>query len=147
MNHDEINSVHRQQVIDASRLAINHAALLCEPMRQFCEDATTKEALDRPESLVKIKKMKRKLEDAGMRVELSLLLAVEKLYRLHGKRKSVIGRDFQDLLLHCWHGVAEALDRDGYAGPVTAGEQNFQEEFVLPLIQQSFETARAAEKN
>jgi hypothetical protein len=30
--------------------------------------------------------------------------------------------------------------------PLTAGEQKYHEEVVLPLIQKSFETARAAEK-
>jgi hypothetical protein len=157
MDRKQINLEHRERIVHACSLAINHAALLCESMREFVEEVTTEDALSRAEiSLVKIKNAKRELENAGRRVELNLLLAVEKLYRLHGKQISVSGRDFQDLLLLCWNAVAEVLDRqneakyhtiwDGYSGPLTVGEQKYHEEVVMPLIQQSFERLRIEEK-
>jgi hypothetical protein len=156
MTAQEIKNEHRDRVVHACRLAISHAALLCESMREFIEEVTGEDALSRPETtLVKIKNAKRKAE-SGTRVELNLLLAVEKLYRLKAKQTWIIGSEFQGLLLTCWNGVAEVLDReneakyhtrwDGYSGPLTVGEQKYHEEIVLPLIQQSFQTARAAEK-
>jgi hypothetical protein len=136
---------HRERIVHACRLAINHAALLCGAMSGFVERLTSDEALDRPDSLVKIEDCVLKLDSA----ELHLIQAVEKLYELHRKKKQVDHHHYADLLMLCWNGVGDCLDRRNDAsfnGPLQSGEQTFQNEVVLPLIKQSFETFRVEQK-
>ena len=163
MEKQQISAEHRERVTHACRLAINHAALLCASMRGFVAEATSKEVMDRTNSLRKMRKLRqagearyRDSKRSLTKAETNLILAVEKLFHLHAKQTWVSGRDFQDLLLLCWNGVAEVLDRENEAkhhkrweancGPLTLVEQTYHEKVVLPLIQGSFEAAWAANK-
>jgi hypothetical protein len=152
----EFRVEHRERVTHACTLAIQHAALLVsESVREFARVMTSTEALDRAtSSLAKIRKQKRGLEGA----ELNLILAVEKLYRLHATQGWVNGRVFNGLLTLCWNGVGERLDMDNFArgerpppndyggGPLQAGEQKYQTEVVMPLIRASFEIVWTADE-
>jgi hypothetical protein len=141
----KINLEHRERVVHACRLAINHAAVLVGAMHGFVERLTSDDALGRPDSLVKIEECKLKLDSA----ELHLIEAVEKLYEMHRKKKQVAQHHYADLLMLCWNGVGDCLDRrngEDFNGPLQRGEQKFQDEVVLPLIKQSFETFRADQR-
>jgi len=145
MTDQQIKNEHRDRVIHACRLAINHAGRLCGAMQGFVERLTSDEAFGRPDSLVKIEDCKFKLDSA----ELHLIQAVEKLYGLHRKKKSLDHHHYTDLLMLLWHGVGDCLDRRngaGFNGPLQSGEQKYQDEVVLPLIKQSFETFRADQR-
>ena len=146
MTDQQIKDEHRVRVVHACRLAVNHAALLCGAMTDFVERLTSEEALNRPDSRVKIEECKYKLDSA----ELHLILAVEKLYSLQRTKKAVDRHHYAELLTLCWSGVGDCLDRrnDGdLGGPLQSGEQRYQNEVVLPLIQESFEIFKAAQRN
>jgi len=146
MTDQQIKSEHRDRVVHACRLAINHAALLCGAMQGFVERLTSDEAFGRPDSLVKIEDCKLGLDSA----ELHLILAVEKLYKIHRKKKQVDHHHYNDLLVLLWNGVGDRLDRRngaGLNGPLQSGEQKYQNEIVMPLIQKSFEIFKAAQRN
>ena len=145
MTGQQIKIEHRDRVIHACRLAINHAALLCGEMSGFVERLTSDEALTRPDSLEKIESCKLGLDSA----ELHLIQAVEKLYGLHRKKKSLDHHHYTDLLMLLWHGVGDCLDRRngaGFNGPLQSGEQKYHDEVVLPVIKQSFEKFRADQR-
>jgi hypothetical protein len=146
MTDQQIKDEHRERVVHACRLAINHAALLCGAMTGFIERLTSDEAMDRPDSRVKIEDCKFKLDSA----ELHLIQAVEKLYEMHRKKKQVAQHHYADLLMLCWNGVGDCLDRRngaGFNGPLQSGEQRYHDEVVLPLIKQSVEIFKAAQRN
>jgi len=141
----KINVEHRDRIVHACRLAINHAALLCGPMSGFVERLTSDEALDRRDSLDKIESCELGLDSA----ELHLIQAVEKLYKLHRMKKAVDRHHYADLLMLLWNGVGDCLDRRngaGFNGPLQSGEQKYHNEIVLPLIKQSFEKFRADQR-
>jgi hypothetical protein len=149
VTEEQIKDEHRERVVHACRLAVNHAALLCGAMTAFVERLTSDDALSRPDSLVKVEDCKLKLDDA----ELHLILAVEKLYRLHRTKKQVGQAHYLDLLTFCWNGVGECLDRrndqskwEGFDGPFQSGEQKYQHDVVLPLIRESLEIFRAQQR-
>jgi hypothetical protein len=52
------------------------------------------------------------------------------------------GREYINLLTLCWNGVGEVVDRENGGD----GEQTFQAEVVMPLIHESLEAVRVAEK-
>jgi hypothetical protein len=145
MTDQQIKNEHRDRVVHACRLAINHAAALCGAMEGFVERLTSDDAFGRPDSLVKIEECKFKLDSA----ELHLIQAVEKLYELHRKKKQVAPHQYTDLLMLLWNGVGDCLDRRngaGFNGPLQSGEQKYHDEVVMPLIKQSFEAFRADQR-
>jgi hypothetical protein len=144
MTDQQIKNEHRDRVVHACRLAINHAALLCGAMTQFVERLTSEDALNRPENLRKIEDCVFKLDSA----ELHLIQAVEKLYEMHRKKKQVAQHHYADLLILLWNGVGDCLDRSaGFSGPLQSGEQSYHEQVVLPLIQESLQIFKAQQRN
>jgi hypothetical protein len=153
MNQEQSKAEHKTRVVQAIALAIQHTALLCPSQNDFVAEVTSRDALVRRDSLSKIKERKRGLCGA----ELNLLRAVEGLYELNAKQGWVCERDYRDVLILCWNGVGEFVDREKYAkgewiptrggdGPLQSQQQRYQETVVRPLIQASFEIVWVVEK-
>jgi hypothetical protein len=145
MDNQQSKMEHKNRVVAAIAMAVQFAASLCPLQSEFVAEATSKDALDRGNT-GKIRDRKRGLHGAG----LNLLRAVEGLYELNAKQRWVRERDYRDILILCWNGVGEFLDREKYAkgdwiptgggdGPLQSGQQNYQEGGVRPLILASFE--------
>ena|ERR1700720_77716 len=146
MDQQTSKNQHKTRIVAAIVMAIRHTALLCPLQSEFITEMAG-DALNRTDSLAKIRDRKRGLHGA----ELNLLRAVERLNELNAKQGWVCERDYRDILILCWNGVGEFLDREKYAkgewipteggdGPLQSQLQNYQETVVRPLIQASFET-------
>jgi hypothetical protein len=144
MDQEQSKAEHKSRIVVAISMAIQFAASLCPSQSEFVAEATSQDALDRGNT--KIRDRKRGLHGA----ELNVLRAVEGLYELNAKQGWVCERDYRDILILCWNGVGEFLDREKFAkgewiptgrgdGPLQSGQQNYQEGVVRPLILASFE--------
>jgi hypothetical protein len=135
-DQEQLKYAHRDRVVDACALAIRHAALLLSPSMQKLADELLK---DDPRKL-----QARKREAVG--ADLSLILALEKLFRLRTTNAWVAQHHYIGLLTDCWVGVAERRDRElRNDGSLGLAEQEYQQTVVKPMIQRSFETLWAAQ--
>ena len=156
MDREQINSEHKERVIHACILAINHAALLVgEPVRQVVGQLTERSALGVADVFKNIKQLTKMFHHQTLtKAEQNLWLAVEKLHHIHSSSASISSRDFEGLLVLLWNGVGECLDIERFTkgepyegdGPLLSGEQKFHGEVVRPLILSSVEIVREEEK-
>ena len=141
---EELKWDHRLRVTQACTLAVIHAsALLSQSMQEFVDDLTKR--LDREaDCTVKINRLKRGL--AKSCPDFQILRALEKLLKLAYTERWVGQRDYFDLLILCWNGVAENIDRKNNGdGSLPAAERAYQKQVVVPLIEASFRTLWAAQ--
>ncbi len=140
MDQDQSKSEHKARIVTSIAMAIQHAALLCPSLSAFIAEMTTVDALNRTDSLGRIRDRKRGLGKA----EQHLLSAAEALYALHASDAWIASRDYEPTLLLLWHGVAEGIG--GYGSDLQVEEQRYQDVVIRPRILASFETVWVTDK-
>jgi hypothetical protein len=134
---------HCQRVANACALAVRHASLLLsESTQTFVNEILADPGPDRIAScLARITKRK---PDAEAALLDALRILVGKLWKYEAP---LTRYHFPRVLLFCWSGIAETLDREssdgdrwvGGNGPRQIGEMTYQTEVIKPMIQRSFE--------
>jgi hypothetical protein len=137
---------HCQRVSHACGLAVRHASLLLgAPMQEFVSGIIDLGPSRIDHCLREINK-----RQGGSAPERRLLEALRVLVaRVWKGDLWLCRRHFEEVLSGCTYGVADLIDRannEGFDGPAQTAEMNYQRDFILPIIEESFKTLWAAEK-